>query len=100
MTQPEGVTTTPDAPAAETVRLVASDVTRSFRTTDSFDAGTPAGVCAAALARRFSLPENTPWSLRNDATGGILADAKPIGQQVVGPEAQVTLHPRTHLGRA
>jgi hypothetical protein len=38
-----------------------------------------------------------PYGLRDDSTGAFLDDAKPIGEQI-GPNAKVTITPKTHLG--
>ena len=67
--------------------LEAKDVPRS----------SPAGAVAQALASKMSLPENIPWTLRNDRTGAYLDEQSPIGEQI-DSGAKVTLTPKTHLG--
>ncbi len=57
----------------------------------------PAGKLAEVVATRMSLPADVPWALRDDATSAWLDDGRPIGEQV-GPNARLTLTPRTHLG--
>ena len=57
---------------------------------------TPAGSVARALASRMGLPDNVPWSLRNDR-GQILEDNRGIGEQL-DPGERVTVTPKTHLG--
>ena len=58
---------------------------------------TPAGAVASALASRMALPRNVPWMLRDDATGALLDEAKPVGEQIESG-AKVVLSPKAHLG--
>ena len=60
---------------------------------------TPAGAVANALASRMALPLNVPWIMRNDSTGAVLEEEKPIGDQIESG-AKVVLSPRAHLGGA
>jgi hypothetical protein len=57
----------------------------------------PAGAVANALANRMSLPTNVPWALRDETTSVFLDDTTAIGDQI-GPDARVTVTPKTHLG--
>ena len=57
----------------------------------------PARAVAAALASRMALPQNVPWILRDDITGAVLEDEKPIGDQI-DSGAEVVLSPKAHLG--
>lgn len=59
---------------------------------------TPAGSVARALAAKMDLPDNVPWTLRNER-GVILDEARPIGDQLETGE-RVTVTPKTHLGGA
>ena len=58
---------------------------------------TPARAVAAALASRMALPGNVPWIMRDDITGAVLEDEKPIGEQIESG-AKVVLSPKAHLG--
>jgi hypothetical protein len=58
----------------------------------------PAGAVAKALASRMALPDNVPWSLRDDASGKYLEDDAAIGEQVTETGARLTVIPKTHLG--
>jgi hypothetical protein len=58
---------------------------------------TPARAVAAALASRMALPQNVPWILRDAATGGVLDDETPVGDQIESG-AKVVLSPKAHLG--
>ena len=61
--------------------------------------GTPVGSVARAFASRMELPGNVPWSLRNDRTGAILDEEKPIGEEIETGD-RVVVTPRSHLGAA
>ena len=58
---------------------------------------TPAGAVASALASRMALPANVPWIIRDDSTGAVLEEEKPIGDQIESG-ARVVLSPKAHLG--
>ena len=58
---------------------------------------TPAGAVASALAARMALPRNVPWMLREDSTGALLDESKPVGDQIESG-AKVVLSPKAHLG--
>jgi hypothetical protein len=58
---------------------------------------TPAGAVATALASRMALPPNVPWIMRDDSTGAVLEEEKPIGDQLEAG-ARVVLSPKAHLG--
>ena len=82
----------------ETLSFEVSNVTMDDAfTVNGVQASLPAGVVAQALAVQMSLPQNTPWALRDDQTSMYLEDDKPIGQQVV-PGARLTVTPKAHLG--
>ena len=49
------------------------------------------------LEARMALPRNVPWMLRDDATGALLDEAKPVGEQIESG-AKVVLSPKAHLG--
>jgi len=81
-----------------TLSFLASDVTgtQSVEAQD-IQASLPASAVAASLAASMQLPENVPWGLRDDATGGFLEDRRPIGEQIE-PGSSLTITPKTHLG--
>src|SRR5262245_52058563 len=58
---------------------------------------TPVSAVASALASRMALPANVPWILRDDSTGAVLEEEKPIGDQIEAG-AKVVISPRAHLG--
>jgi hypothetical protein len=70
-----------------TQTVVASDVQRAL----------PAGAVARSLAAWMKLPDNVPWSLRDESTSAFLDEERPIGEQIQ-PGAKVTVTPKTHLG--
>jgi len=60
---------------------------------------TPVRAVTRAFAARMDLPGNVPWALRNDRTGAILDEERPIGEEIESG-ARVVLTPRSHLGCA
>jgi len=56
-----------------------------------------AGDVARSLAAVMLLPDNVPWSLRDEGSSAFLDDDRPIGEQVE-PGAKVTITPKAHLG--
>jgi hypothetical protein len=88
------------ATRSEMLEFEAADVTGSHRieVTD-VKASLPAGAVAKALAARMSLPENVPWSLRDDLSSELLHDNKPLGDQLgVRRDISLTVTPKAHLG--
>lgn len=83
-------------PRSDALRIRATDVTGSLEIEAELQPGVPAGAVARTLARRMELPNDVPWALRDDR-GAFLDDERQIGEQL-GPEARVTLTPKTHLG--
>jgi hypothetical protein len=81
-----------------TLTLFAEDVTGTY-TLEAPDVpyATEAGAVARTLADRMGLPQNVPWTLRNDRSGQYLEEEVEIGRQIE-PGAKVTVTPRTHLG--
>ena len=85
-------------PPDELLSFEAADVTgMQSVTARDVQASARTGAVARALAARMRLPENVPWALRDDATSAFLDDDRPIGEQL-GPNAKVTVTPKTHLG--
>jgi hypothetical protein len=80
-----------------TLAFSAMDVTGSYTANANVQRMLPAHAVTASLVASMSLPQNVPYALRNESTGAFLDDAKPIGEQI-GPDAKVTVTPRTHLG--
>ena len=81
---------------SRSLRLPITDVTGLFSTDEVVDENTPAGVLAEAVARRFELPSDTPFALRDNRGRWLEAD-QPLKGQVQDTEA-LTLTPKTHLG--
>jgi hypothetical protein len=80
-----------------TLSFEAADVTGTHTAEANVQPMLPAHAVAASLVASMSLPQNVPYGLRDDSTGAFLDDAKPIGEQI-GPNAKVTITPKTHLG--
>ncbi len=81
-----------------TLHLEARDVTGTHvLEARNVQRATPAGAVASALASRMALPRNVPWMLRDDATGAVLDESKPVGDQIESG-AKVVLSPKAHLG--
>lgn len=84
--------------ATATIEFEARDVTGTHTiVARGVQRDMPAGVVARALASRLALPDNVPWTLRDDATSAFVDDARPIGDQIA-PDARVTLTMKAHLG--
>jgi hypothetical protein len=86
-----------DSGAVGTLQFETADVTGLHTAVANVEESLPAGAVAGSLVAEMSLPQNVPYGLRDEATGAYLDDAKPIGEQI-GPEAKLTVTPRTHLG--
>ena len=87
-----------DAPFGDVFDFDVSDVTQTREVrAQNVQRGALAGTVAKALANRMGLPENVPWTLREDSTSAFLDDNRPIGEQL-SPESKTTLTPKTHLG--
>ena len=83
--------------AVDVLSLELSDVTGTHSVVASnVQHSLPAGAVARAVANRFSLPENVPWSLHNDR-GSFLDDETPIGDQVT-TGTKLWVSPKAHLG--
>ena len=94
-----GTVAAPGGPVAPTLTFDVTDVTGTHSAVASdVQASLPAGAVARSLASSLRLPDNTPWTLRNEATGAYLDDAAPIGDQIEQTGARVTVTPKAHLG--
>jgi len=80
-----------------TLAFTAADVTGTHTAEANVQPLLPAHAVVASLVASMSLPQNVPYGLRDESTGAFLDDAKPIGEQI-GPDAKVTVTPKTHLG--
>jgi len=81
-----------------TLHLEARDVTGTHvLEARNVQRATPAGAVASALAARMALPRNVPWMLRDDVSGAVLDETKPVGDQIESG-AKVVLSPKAHLG--
>lgn len=91
-------TPTLGAPRTSTFTLFAEDVTGTH-TVEAPDVPTAtlAGAVAQTLAVRMGLPQNVPWTLRNDRSGQYLEEEVEIGRQVESG-TKLTVTPKTHLG--
>jgi hypothetical protein len=50
-----------------------------------------------SIAHRMALPNDVPWSLRDDSSSTYLDEDRPIGDQIE-PGTHLTITPKTHLG--
>ena len=97
MNEWNGTVLAPEPPGS-LLSLEAADVTGTQSVVARDVQGTAlAGAVAKALAASMRLPENVPWALRDESTSAFLDDEKPIGEKL-GPNAKVTVTPKTHLG--
>ncbi len=92
------VSSSKDRPVADPLTFVATDVTglrrREF---SSIDGHRPAGDVALSVAAAMDLPNNVPWSLRDQKRARMLDQESPLGGQIdTGTELVVI--PRSHLG--
>ncbi len=83
--------------ALATLRFTATDVTGTNVATAEVQQALSPAVVTKSLVVKMSLPDDVPYALRDDATGEILTDDRPIGEQLA-PDSSVTVTPRTHLG--
>jgi hypothetical protein len=79
------------------VRVNLADVTGFNTTTEEVSRDTTVSALARSMADRWSLPTDTPWTLRSD-DGLPLEDDRPISEQLAGDELSLTLMPKAHLG--
>ncbi len=79
-------------------QFTATDVTgnTSLLTTD-IEPELPVGAAARTLAARMQLPDNVPYTLRDESTSVYLNESLPIGDQVEA-DATLTITPKSHLG--
>jgi hypothetical protein len=85
-----------DSPT-ENFNFTAADITGTRSSVASVPPTLPTHSVIETLVAEMSLPQNVPFGLREESTGMFLDDAKPIGEQI-GPDAKVTITPKTHLG--
>jgi len=79
-------------------QFTATDVTgNTFMLTTDIQPEFPAGPAAATLAARMQLPDNVPYTLRNESTSVYLDETLPLGDQIE-PDTTLTITPKTHLG--
>jgi hypothetical protein len=80
------------------VGFTVSDVTGLRRVRfDRVDGHRPAGDIAALVASQLDLPQNIPWSLRDERHARMLEHDAPFGGQVE-PDADLVVIPQSHLG--
>jgi hypothetical protein len=89
--------TAPVHSPAGTLAFTAADVTGTHTAQANVQPSLPTQAVVESLIASMSLPQNVPYGLRDESTGAFLDDAKPIGEQI-GPDAKVTVTPKTHLG--
>lgn len=85
------------APEAPTFSFTASDVTGTHSASAAVQPELPAEAVTDSLVAEMGLPANTPYGLRDEASGEFLDDERPISEQIE-PGSRLTVTPRTHLG--
>ena len=85
-------------PVADPLYFSAKDVTASQQLQLSeVDGYRPAGEVAETVAAEMELPEDVPYSLRDNSNARMLVDDVALGSQIQ-PGADLVLIPRSHLG--
>ncbi len=85
-------------PVVDPLYFSAKDVTASQQLQLSeVDGYRPAGQVAETVALEMELPEDVPYSLRDNSNARMLVDDVALGSQIQ-PGAELVLIPRSHLG--
>jgi hypothetical protein len=85
-------------PVADPLYFSAKDVTASQQLQLSeVDGYRSAGEVAETVAAEMELPEDVPYSLRDNSNARMLVDDVALGSQIQ-PGADLVLIPRSHLG--
>ncbi len=85
-------------PVVDPLYFSAKDVTASQQLQLSeVDGYRPAGEVAETVALEMELPEDVPYSLRDNSNARMLVDDVALGSQIQ-PGAELVLIPRSHLG--
>ena len=85
-------------PIVDPLYFSARDVTATQRLELSeVDGYRPAGEVAESVAVEMDLPEDVPYSLRDNSNARMLVDDQALGSQMQ-PGAELVLIPRSHLG--
>ena len=91
-------TSTQINPVVDPLYFSAKDVTASQHLQLSeVDGYRPAGEVAETVALEMELPEDVPYSLRDNSNARMLVDDVALGSQIQ-PGAELVLIPRSHLG--
>ena len=83
------------------LRFSVRDVTGTHSAVVELDPDLRVGKVAETLAARLSLPNDTAWALRDEATAAFLDDEAAIGEAIIeseGIETALVVTPRAHLG--
>ena len=92
------MTTTLNTPApGKTLSFQATDVTDTKTLPVELDSSISADEAARIVAAMMALPNNVPWTLRENASCAFLDGDIAIGDQI-STGAQVTVSPKAHLG--
>jgi hypothetical protein len=92
------MTTEPQtSPTPDVLRFQVGNVTGTQEIPFEVVSGLSVRSVADAIANRMALPQDVPWSLRDDGSSAYLDDERPIGGQIT-PGSHVTITPKTHLG--
>jgi hypothetical protein len=82
--------------SSEMLLFQATNVTGTQEIPFEFGRNLPARAVTDSIASRMALPEDVPWTLRDDDSSAYLDEERPIGDQIA-PGARLTITPKTHL---
>jgi hypothetical protein len=81
---------------AEMLAFQATNVTGTQELPVEFRRNLSARAVTDSIANRMALPDDVPWTLRDDDSSAYLDEERPIGDQIA-PGARLTITPKTHL---
>ena len=91
--------TAPERPVADPVSFSVMDVTGTKHLDyEGVDGYRLVSDLAASVAAQMELPNNVPYSIRDDERASMLADDVPLGQQIPANSARLVVLPKSHLG--
>jgi hypothetical protein len=82
--------------SSEMLAFRAANVTGTQEIPVEFGRNLSARAVTDSIAHRMSLPDDVPWTLRDDDSSAYIDEERPIGDQIE-PGARLTITPKTHL---
>ena len=82
--------------SSEVLAFQAANVTGTQEIPIEIGSGLSVRSVTDSIAHRMALPDDVPWTLRDDGSSSYLDEQRPIGDQIK-PGAHVTITPKTHL---